>query len=204
MKYGLNIPASGALDFLSLGALIHRLDPGIIPFRKATHCDIHVSGGEFNCAANLSDCFRLNTGVATAMVDYPIGDLIAERVKAITKDKKLPVVYDAVGKSTWDGSLDCLQPRGLLAVFGNGSGPVAAFDLNLLAGKGSLYVTRPTLMTYTARREDLEAAAKELFDVVKSGKVKIETTAKYKLADAAQAHRDLEGRKTTGSVVLVP
>ena len=83
MKYGLNIRPDGALDFLSFGALIHRLDPGIIPFRKASHCDIHVSGGEFNCAANLSDCFRLNTGVATAMVDYPIGDLIAERVRAM-------------------------------------------------------------------------------------------------------------------------
>ena len=83
MKYGLNIRENGALDFLSLGALIHRLDPGTIPFRKAQECRIHVSGGEFNCAANLSDCFRLNTGVATAMVDYPIGDLIAERVKAM-------------------------------------------------------------------------------------------------------------------------
>lgn len=80
---GLNIRKDGALDFLSLGALIHRLDPGIIPFRKATECKIHVSGGEFNCAANLSDCFRLNTGVATAMVDYPVGDLIAERVRAM-------------------------------------------------------------------------------------------------------------------------
>ena len=83
MKYGLNIKPQGALDFVSLGALVHRLDPGIIPFRKATHCDIHVSGGEFNCAANLADCFGLNTGVATAMVDYPIGELIAERVKAM-------------------------------------------------------------------------------------------------------------------------
>src|SRR5882724_5887585 len=83
MKYGLNIPESGALDFVSLGALVHRLDPGAIPFRKATHCDIHVSGGEFNCAANLSDCFGLKTGIATAMVDYPIGDLIAERVRAM-------------------------------------------------------------------------------------------------------------------------
>lgn len=83
MSHGLNIRPDGALDFLSLGALVHRLDPGIIPFRKATHCDIHVSGGEFNCAANLADCFGLNTGVATAMVDYPIGDLIAERVKAM-------------------------------------------------------------------------------------------------------------------------
>ena len=83
MKYGLNLRSDGALDFLSLGALVHRLDPGIIPFRKATHCDIHVSGGEFNVSANLSDCFRLNTGIASAMVDYPIGDLIAERVRAM-------------------------------------------------------------------------------------------------------------------------
>ncbi len=83
MKYGLNIKPSGALDFLSLGALVHRLDPGIVPFRKANECQIHVSGGEFNCAANLSDCFRLNTGIATAMVDYPIGNLIAERVRAM-------------------------------------------------------------------------------------------------------------------------
>src|SRR5512141_635694 len=83
MKYGLNIPETGALDFVSLGALVHRLDPGIIPFRKAMECKIHVSGGEFNCAANLSDCFRLNTGIVTAMVDYPIGELIAERVRAM-------------------------------------------------------------------------------------------------------------------------
>ncbi len=83
MNDGLKIPQSGALDFLSLGALVHRLDPGIIPFRKAVQCDIHVSGGEFNTAANLSDCFGLKTGVASAMVNYPIGDLIAERVKAM-------------------------------------------------------------------------------------------------------------------------
>lgn len=83
MKYGLNIPKQGALDLVSLGALVHRLDPGIFPFRKAASCDIHVSGGEFNVAANLADCFRLNTGMATAMVDYPIGDLIAERVRAM-------------------------------------------------------------------------------------------------------------------------
>jgi len=83
MSKGFNIPKNGALDFLSLGALVHRLDPGIIPFRKATHCDIHVSGGEFNVSANLSDCFRLKTGIATAMVNYPIGDLIAERVRAM-------------------------------------------------------------------------------------------------------------------------
>ena len=128
----------------------------------------------------------------------------AQRVKEITGGRKVPVVYDSVGKDTYMGSLDCLQPRGLLCVFGNGSGPVSAFDLNLLSAKGSLYVTRPTLMTYTALREDLEAGAKELFDAVKSGKVKIEINQTYKLADAAQAHRDLEGRKTTGSTVLLP
>ena len=83
MKDGLNIPKEGALDFVSLGAIVHRLDPGIIPFRKATHCDIHVSGGEYNVAANLSDCFRLNTGIVTAMVNYPIGELVSERVKAM-------------------------------------------------------------------------------------------------------------------------
>ncbi len=83
MKYGLNIRPDGALDFVSIGALVHRLDPGIVPFRKATECKIHVSGGEFNVAANLADCFRMQTGIATAMVDYPVGDLIAERVKAI-------------------------------------------------------------------------------------------------------------------------
>jgi NADPH2:quinone reductase len=127
-----------------------------------------------------------------------------ERVKEITGGTKVPVVYDSVGKDTWMGSLDCLQPLGLLVVFGNGSGPVPAFDLGLLAQKGSLFVTRPTLNTYTAKREDLEASANELFDVVKSGKVKIEIHQTYALKDAAQAHRDLEGRKTTGSTVLLP
>jgi NADPH2:quinone reductase len=127
-----------------------------------------------------------------------------QRVGEITGGKKVPVVYDSVGKDTFMGSLDCLKPRGLLAIFGNGSGPVAAFDINLLAAKGSLYVTRPSLMAYTARREDLEEGAAELFGVIKSGKVKIEINQTYALKDAAQAHRDLEGRKTTGSTVLLP
>jgi len=102
------------------------------------------------------------------------------------------------------GSLDCLRPRGMLVVFGNGSGPVASFDLNLLAQKGSLFVTRPTIMAYMASREELLAASKELFDVVLSGKVKIEINQRYALKDARQAHIDLEGRKTTGSTILVP
>jgi NADPH2:quinone reductase len=127
-----------------------------------------------------------------------------ERVKEITKGKKLPVVYDAVGKTTWDGSLDCLQPRGLMVSFGNASGAVPPVNLGILSAKGSLYVTRPTLATHIATRADLVKRSKDLFEVVKSGKVKIETTARYKLADAQAAHRDLEGRKTTGSVVLLP
>ncbi len=127
-----------------------------------------------------------------------------DRVKEITGGRKVPVVYDSVGKDTFMGSLDCLKPRGLLAAFGNGSGPVPAFDPNLLSAKGSLYVTRPTLVTYTARREDLEATAKDLFAVVQSGKVKIEINQTYALKDAVQAHRDLQARKTTGSTVLLP
>jgi len=127
-----------------------------------------------------------------------------ERVKSLTGGKGVPVVYDSVGKTTWDGSLDCLRPRGLMVSVGNASGPVPPVNLGILSQKGSLYVTRPTLATYIASRTDLEETARSLFDVVKSGSVKIETTKRYKLADAAQAHRDLEGRKTTGSIVLVP
>ncbi|HVB47603.1 MAG TPA: quinone oxidoreductase [Burkholderiales bacterium] len=127
-----------------------------------------------------------------------------ERVKAITGGKGVPVVYDSVGKTTWEGSLDCLRPLGLMVTFGNASGPVAPVNLGVLAQKGSLYVTRPTLVTYIASRGDLEATSRSLFEVVTSGKVKVEITARYKLADAAQVHRDLESRKTTGSVILQP
>jgi NADPH2:quinone reductase len=127
-----------------------------------------------------------------------------ERVKEITGGKGVPVVYDSVGKSTWEGSLDCLQPLGMMVSFGNASGPVAPVNLGILSQKGSLYVTRPTLATYVASRTDLEATAKALFDVVLSGKVKVDVTHRYKLAEAQQAHRDLEGRKTTGSIILLP
>jgi NADPH:quinone reductase len=137
------------------------------------------------------------------VVNYSSENFV-ERVKEITKGKKVPVVYDSVGKTTWEGSLDCLQPRGLMVSFGNASGPVAPVNLGILSTKGSLYVTRPTLNTHIASRADLVKRSNDLFNVVKSKKVKIETTARYKLADAANAHRDLEGRRTTGSVVLIP
>jgi NADPH2:quinone reductase len=137
--------------------------------------------------------------------DHPIvttrEDFVA-RVADITEGKKLPVVYDSVGKDTFLKSLDCLQPFGLLASFGQSSGSIGPVDLGILAAKGSLYVTRPTLNTYAAKREDLLASANELFDVVAKGVVKIEINQTYALKDAAKAHRDLEGRKTTGSTIF--
>ncbi|HMA89866.1 MAG TPA: quinone oxidoreductase [Burkholderiales bacterium] len=127
-----------------------------------------------------------------------------ERVKEITGGKGVPVVYDSVGKSTFEGSLDCLRHFGLMVSFGNASGAVPPFNTGILAQKGSLYLTRPTLVTYIAARADLEATSSALFDAIKSGKVKVDITKRYKLADAAQAHRDLEARKTTGQIILVP
>jgi len=137
------------------------------------------------------------------LINYRTENFV-ERVKEITKGAGVPVVYDGVGKDTWPASLDCLQPFGLMASFGNASGPVPPFDIGMLAGKGSLYVTRPTLVTYTAKRADLVGAANALFDVVKTGKVKIEIKQTYALKDAARAHADLEARKTTGSTLLLP
>jgi NADPH2:quinone reductase len=128
---------------------------------------------------------------------------IPDRVKEITGGAMVPVVYDSVGKDTFITSLDCLQPLGLMISFGNASGPVTT-DLGILAAKGSLYVTRPTLNTYTAKRADLEATANELFEVVKSGAVKINVNQTFPLKDAAEGHRALESRKTTGSTVFIP
>jgi NADPH2:quinone reductase len=128
----------------------------------------------------------------------------AARVKEITKGALCDVVYDGVGKATFPASLDCLRPRGLFASYGSASGPIEAFPLLMLTQKGSLYVTRPTLAAYNAKREDLVASANALFDVVKSGAVKVPINQKYALKDARKAHEDLEGRKTTGSSILLP
>jgi NADPH2:quinone reductase len=114
------------------------------------------------------------------------------------------VVYDSIGRDTFMDSLACLRPRGLMVSYGNASGSVPPFEIGLLAKMGSLFLTRPSLFTYAAHREDLLAMGDELFDVVASGKVKIEVRQRYALADAAQAHRDLEARKTTGSTILLP
>ncbi|MFL6740785.1 MAG: quinone oxidoreductase family protein [Sphingomicrobium sp.] len=137
--------------------------------------------------------------------DHPIvytrHDFVAE-VERITNGAKLPVVYDSIGKDTFPKSLDCLRPRGLMVSFGNASGPVDSFPPAVLAQKGSLFLTRPTLFSYIASRDELETAANDLFAVVESGQVKVEVKQRYPLEDAAQAHRDLEARKTTGSTIL--
>lgn len=137
------------------------------------------------------------------VIDYKNEDFVA-RVKEITGGKLCPVVYDGVGKTTFPASLDCIRPRGLFVSFGNASGPVDAFNLGLLAQKGSLFATRPTLFGYAGQREALVAMAKDLFDVVASGAVKIPVHHRYALKDAAEAHRALESRKTTGTTVLLP
>jgi len=127
-----------------------------------------------------------------------------ERVKELTAGQGVPVVYDSVGRDTFEGSLDCLRPLGVLVLYGQASGPVPPFNIGQLMTKGSLYLTRPTLVNYTATREDLMAGSKELFDVVQSGAVKITVQQTYPLRDAAAAHAGLEARKTTGSTVLLP
>jgi NADPH2:quinone reductase len=139
--------------------------------------------------------------------DYPIvytSENFVEQVKDFSGSQGVRVVYDSVGKDTFEGSLDCLRPRGLFVTFGQSSGKIAPFDTGILAAKGSLFVTRPGLATHIAARADLEARARDLFEVVGDGAVKIEVRQTYALGDAVQAHRDLEGRRTTGSTVLLP
>ncbi len=138
-------------------------------------------------------------GAAHTVIGH--GNLPAE-VKRITGGAMVPVVYDSVGKDTWNASLDCLAPLGLMVSYGNASGPVAPFEIGILGAKGSLYLTRPSLATYTAKRSDLEKVAADLFDVVSKGVVKIAVNQTFPLKDAAAAHIALESRKTTGSTVL--
>lgn len=137
------------------------------------------------------------------VINYRDQDFVAQ-VKEITGGKMCDVVYDSVGNDTFPGSLDCLRLRGMFVSFGQSSGPIPPFNLAMLSQKGSLYATRPTLFNYIAKRDELEASAKALFDVVGSGAVKIRVNQRYQLAEAAQAHSDLEGRKTTGTTVLIP
>ena len=139
----------------------------------------------------------------THVINYARENFV-EKVKQLTGGKGVPVVFDSVGKDTFMGSLDCLQPRGLMVSFGNASGAVPPFDPVILSLKGSLYLTRPTAVTYFAARADLEKGSAELVDMITSGKVKIEINQRYPLRDVAQAHCDLQARKTTGSTILIP
>ena len=139
--------------------------------------------------------------------DHPIvytRENVVERIRELTGGARVPVVYDSVGKDTFSDSLDCLRPAGTMVSFGQASGSIPPFDIGMLGAKGSLFLQRPTLMTYTARREDLLAMAEDLFDVVGSGAVRIRTNQTFPLGEAPQAHRALEGRRTTGSTVLLP
>jgi NADPH2:quinone reductase len=157
---------------------------------------IATAGSTEKCA------LAIKHGAAHA-IDYRKENFV-ERVKQITGGQGVKVVYDSVGKDTFEGSLDCLRPLGLLACFGNSSGPVPPFAPGILGPKGSLYLTRATLFTHIATREATQMMADDLFEVVRSGAVQIRIDQRYALADAAQAHRDLEARKTTGSSVLLP
>jgi NADPH2:quinone reductase len=157
---------------------------------------IGTAGSDEKCA------LALEHGAA-AVINYRDGDFVA-KVRELTAGKGVKAVYDSIGQDTFEGSLNCLQPFGLLAIFGNASGPVPAFNLGLLAAKGSLYVTRPTLFTHIATREATQEIADDLFGMVSSGQIKIRIDQRYPLAEVAQAHRDLEARKTTGCTVLIP
>jgi len=153
-------------------------------------------------AGSAAKCELAKAHGAAHVIDYSKEDFTA-RVKEITGGKGVKVVYDSVGKDTWEGSLNCLRPFGLMCSFGNASGPVPPFAPGILGAKGSIYVTRQTLFTHIATREATQAMAEDLFAVVGKGEVKIRIDQRYALADVAQAHRDLEARKTTGSTVLL-
>ena len=172
---------------------------GLIACQWAKHLGATLIG----TAGSAEKCQLAKDHGATHVINYQTENFV-ERVKEITGGKGCDVVYDSIGKDTFPASLDCLKPLGLFVSFGNASGPIAGFDLGVLAAKGSLYVTRPTLFTYTAKRDDLVANANDLFEVVASGAVKINVNQTYALADAAQAHIDLEARKTTGSTIFKP
>jgi NADPH2:quinone reductase len=152
-------------------------------------------------AGSDAKCALAKANGAAFVINYTTEDFLA-RVKEITGGKGVKVVYDSVGKDTWDKSLDCLAPFGLMASFGNASGPVAPFAPGVLGPKGSLYLTRQTLFTHIATRESTQAMADDLFEAVTSGKVQIHIDQRYKLEDVQQAHRDLEARKTTGCSIL--
>jgi len=172
---------------------------GLLACQWARHLGLQLIG----TAGSEEKCDLAREHGAAHVINYRSEDFVA-RVKDITSGKGVKAVYDSIGKDTFEGSLDCLQPFGLMASFGNASGPVPPFAIGTLGPKGSLYVTRATLFTHLSSRDSVQAMADDLFDVVRSGAVKVRLDQRYPLAEVAQAHRDLEARKTTGSTVLMP
>ena len=172
---------------------------GLIACQWAKHLGAHVIGTVGSKAkAGLAREHGCEHVVVTSEEDF------VARVKELTQGRGLPVVYDSVGKDTFLKSLDCLRPRGLMVSFGQSSGPVPPFDVAQLSAKGSLYLTRPSLHVYTAARDELVECARALFEVIATGAVKVEVRQTFPLREAARAHRELEGRRTTGSSVLLP
>ncbi len=227
----LNLPASRlvripvGIDFeqaaacLLKGQTTEYLLQRTYPLRAGETCLFHAAAGGvgllFGQWANSIGATVIGTvgseekaGLARAhgfahVINYRSEDVV-QRVLEITGGRKVPVVYDGVGRDTFDMSLDCLQPRGLMVSFGNASGAPEPLDLQTLANKGSLFITRPTMLTYTMTTEELQQSSDDLFERILRGAVNIEIRQRYALADVQQAHRDLEGRKTTGSTVLLP
>lgn len=172
---------------------------GLVLCQWANHLGARVLGTVGSAAkAELAQAHGCHETILYNQEDFPA------RVRALTGGAGVPVVYDGVGKTTWAGSLDCLAPRGMMVSFGQASGPVPPFEISVLGAKGSLFLTRPSLMAYTATRSDLEESAGALFDVVKAGVVKIPVRQTFPLREAAAAHRALEARETTGATVLLP
>jgi len=227
----LNLPAArlvkipGGIDFeqaaavLLKGQTVEYLLQRTRPLKRGETCLFHAAAGGVgllfgqwarSIGAEVIGTVSTPEKAAAALahgyaqvINYRTEDVV-QRVLEITGGRKLPVVYDGVGRDTFDISLDCLAPRGLMVSFGNASGPPAPLDLQTLTQKGSLYVTRPTMATYTATTAELEQSSRDVFAKVLKGDIRIEINQRYRLAEVRQAHRDLEGRKTTGSTVLLP
>jgi NADPH:quinone reductase len=172
---------------------------GLIAGQWAKHLGVQVIG-----TVGSDDKIALAKANGCAHVLNLSSEDWVKRVREITKGEGVPVVYDSIGKETWSGSLDCLSIRGMMVSFGNSSGAVAAFEPGILSAKGSLYVTRPTLASYTRDAQELQETADDLFAVIASGAVKIQINQRFKLADAAKAHEALHSRKTTGATILLP
>lgn len=201
------------------GMTVHYLTHSTFPLQPGHTCLIHAAAGgvgllmvqvaKMRGAQVIGTCStsekaeKVKAAGADQVILYTEEDFVA-KIKEITQGRGVDVAYDSVGKSTWEGSMECLRPRGMLVLFGNASGPVPPINPLLLSQKGSLFLTRPTLVHHVAEREELEQRASDLLGWVGDGRLKVHIGQEYKLQDAAQAQIDLAGRKTTGKLLLIP